>query len=591
MRRIWNQLNIRLPVLAAVLMLTLLSAPAALAAESGACGADLNWALDGGTLTISGTGDMTDFTEPDMAPWYPCRGEIVRISLPKGLTSVGELAFYDCEALKTVVLPDSVTRVGAYAFAECTGLVVLDLGSGVQTVEEAAFSDCYVLRALNLPESLQTIGPKAFYRCESITSLTIPRNVSGVGNSAFGYCKRLVTAEILAPITEIPEFMFYGCGNLVSVILPRQISAVNDHAFRGCNQLCEVYYDGETRTLEELRKTVSQAVVSDSTPAPVVSAADAVLNGDGTVTQEDIKVIKGENTSVSTRVEHTYREGTTTGEIDNAEIHVTVNGEKAWEEAAALLKEGLSDLKDRLAVDGETPELDVSVYVNGTQTVDKAFVESVAGEKVQLEIVTSTGSGWKMDMAEVGKGDMSGKYDLSYRLIPAPQKVMDDLGTPHVVRVKFNTNARIDAEVLIDLGQAWARQDAILFQCTDGLNRCQTVVVDGNGRAHFYLSAVSKKAEYYIARGLPAQEETAAGQEQAAVIPAELHGEYGITDRFQKVEYVITGRKSNWGMSIGQVTWIMVGSMAALVTVVGVTMYLLNKRKLKRGYIPELGED
>lgn len=590
MGRTWNQLNIRLLVLAATLMLTLLSAPAALAAESGACGADLTWSLDGGTLTISGKGEMTDFTEPDMAPWYPCRGEIVRVSLPEGLTSIGDLAFFDCEALKTVILPDSVTRVGAYAFAECTGLAILDFGSGVQAVEEAAFSDCYALRALNLPASLRTIGPKGFYRCESITSLTIPQNVGSVGISAFGYCKRLVTAEILAPITEIPEFMFYGCGNLVSVILPQQIAEVNDHAFRGCNQLCEVYYDGRTQTLEELRKTVSQAVISDTDPAPVVSAADAALNGDGTVTQENITVIKGENASVSAQVEHTRREGAATGEIGSAEIYVTVNGEKAWEEATALLGEGLSHLKSRLTVDGEAPKVDVSVYVNGTQTVDKKFVESLAGEKARLEVVTSTGSTWKMDMAETEKGNMSGKYDLSYRLIPAPQNVLDALGTPHVVQVKFNANAQIDAEVLIDLGQEWARQDAALFQRKGGLNCCQTVVVDANGCAHFHLGAVSSEVEYYIARGLPAPEGSAAEKDQAAVIPAELHGEYGITDRFQKVEYVITGRKSNWGMDIGQVTWIMIGVMAAVVSVVGVTMYLLNKRKLKMGYVPELDE-
>lgn len=585
MRHTIRKLNTWLfTVLAAVLLMT----SSALAAESGTCGADLTWTLDGGILTISGTGDMVDFAEPHMAPWYPYRGEIVRLSLPEGLTSIGDLAFFGCGALKTVVLPDSVTRVGEYAFAECTGLTILDLGSGVQAVEEAAFSDCYALRALDLPASLRTIGPKGFYRCESITSLTIPQNVSSVGNSAFGYCKSLVTAEILAPITEIPEFMFYGCGNLVSVSLPRQISTVSDHAFRGCDQLGEVYYDGETQTLEELRKTVSQAVVSSNTPAPVVSAGTTALNDDGTVTQEAITVVKGENTSVSTRVEHIGREGITAGETANAQIHVTVNDENAWDEATTLMKESLSDLKSYLDVTGESPEVNVSVYVKGTQTVNKKFVESMAGEKVRLEVVTSAGSSWKMDMAEAGK--MSGKYDLSFSLIPAPQEVMDALGTPHVVQVKFNANAQINAEVLIDLGQAWARQNAALFQRMDELNRCQTVVVDGNGCAHFHLGAVSSEVEYYIARGLPALEEMTAERDQAAIIPTELHGEYGITDSFQKVEYVITGRKSDWGMDIGQVTWVMIGVMAAVVSVVGVTMYLLNKRKLKMGYIPELDE-
>lgn len=589
MRHTMQKLNIwLLAVLAAVFLMT----SSALAAESGACGAGLAWTLDGGTLTITGSGAMTDFTEPDMAPWYPYRGEIVRIALAEGLTSIGDLAFYNCENLQTVVLPDSVARIGAYAFAECTGLTILDLGTGVQTVEEAAFSECYALCSLDLPAGLRTIGPKSFYRCESITSLIIPYNVSSVGISAFGYCKSLVTVEIQAHITEIPEFMFYGCGNLVSVILPQQVSAVDDYAFRGCDQLSEVYYDGKAKTLEELRETVGPAVVTNNTPAPTVSAGTTTLNGDGTVTQENITVVKGENTSVSTKVEHTHREDTTEGGTINSQIHVTVNGEKAWGEAASLVTESLSDLKGRLAVDGKSPAVDVNVYVKGTGTVDKAFIESVAGENVRLKVTTSGGAGWKVDMSESDQETMSGAYDLSFYLIPAPQEVMEELGTPHVVQVKFNANAQINAEVLVTLGQAWARQDAALFQRLDDLNRCQTVVVDGDGCAHFYLGAVSSGVEYYIARALPAAAaETADQSAGQAIIPTELHAEYGVTDNFQKVEYVITGRKSSWGLNIGQVTWIMAGSMAVLVAVVGVTMFLLNKRKLKKGYIPALDEE
>ena len=584
MRHTIRKLNIRLfAVLAAVLLMT----PSALAAESGGCGADLDWTLDGGTLTISGTGDMADFSEPNMAPWYPYRGKIARLSLPEGLTSIGDLAFYDCRALKSVVLPDSVIRVGDYAFAECAGLTILDLGSGVQTVGEAAFSDCYALQALDLPAGLKTIGAKGFYRCESITILTIPGHVSSVGISAFGYCKRLVTAEILAPIAEIPEFMFYGCGNLVSVVLPWQISGVNDHAFRGCDQLGQIYYDGEAQTLEELRKTISQAVISNNAPGSVVSTGTTTTRrDDGTVTQEAITVVKGENTSVSTKVEHANRDDATVGQTVSAQIHVTVNGKNAWDEATDLMKQSLSDLKDYLEVTGESPEVNVSVYVKGTETVDKKFVEAVAGENVRLEVITSAGSGWKMGMAETQKRTMSGEYDLSYSLISAPREVMNALGTPHVVQVKFNSDAQIDAEVLIDLGQAWARQNAALFQRMGELTPCQTVVVDAAGCAHFYLGAVSSQVEYYIARELPAT----ANMDVSAVIPAELHGEYGITDSAQKVEYVITGRKSDWGMDIGQVTWIMIGVMAGVVAVVGTTMYLLNKRRLKMGDIPEWDE-
>lgn len=580
--------------LLAVLTAVLLMTSSAMAAESGTCGANLSWTLEDGTLTITGTGEMTDFTEMNLAPWYTWRNEIVRLSLPEGLTSIGNLAFYGCKELKTVVLPDSVMRVGHYAFMDCVSLTILDMGSGVQTVGESAFSDCYALRSLDLPAGLRTIGLKSFYRCESITTLTIPYNVSSVGISAFGYCKSLVTVEILAHITEVPEFMFYGCGNLVSITLPSQLNDVSDHAFRGCDQLGEVYFDGKSKTLEKIQKTVPQAVVSNNTLAPVVSAGTSTLNGDGTVTQENITVIKSENASVSTKVEHTHREDTTEGGTLKSQIQVTVSNKKAWEEAKALVTDSLADLKGRLSVEGEAPQVDVNVYVKGTDTVDKQFVEAVAGENVRLEVTTSGGAGWKMDLSEVNKEDLSGEYDLSFYLIPAPQEVRNQLGTPHVVQVKFNSNAQMNAEVLIALGQSWARQDAVLYQRLDDLNRCQTVVVDGSGCAHFYLGAVSSDVDYYIARALPVVQEEKKDQTTAkteAIIPTELYAEYGVTDNFQKVEYVITGRKSSWGMNINQVTWIMAGVMGGAVAVVGVTMYLLNKRKLKMGYVPDLDEE
>jgi uncharacterized membrane-anchored protein YhcB (DUF1043 family) len=45
-------------------------------------------------------------------------------------------------------------------------------------------------------------------------------------------------------------------------------------------------------------------------------------------------------------------------------------------------------------------------------------------------------------------------------------------------------------------------------------------------------------------------------------------------------------------MTIGQVTWIMIGVLFVVVVTVGFVMYTLNKRKLRMGYIPELdGED
>ena len=573
------------------LVLMVLGVTSALAAQSGECGEGLAWTLEGGTLTITGSGEMTDFTEPDMAPWYPYRADILRLSLPDGLTSIGDIAFYDCEKLTHVVLPDSVERVGDYAFLDCAGITLLDLGSGLRTVGEAAFSDCYALRSLDLPDGLESIGMKGFYRCESITSVTIPASVASLGVSAFGYCKSLVSADIRASITEIPEFLFYGCEKLSSVKLPEQITQVNDFSFRGCDQLGSVYFDGGAKTLEELKEITNNAQVSNNTPVPSATGGTATLNGDGTITQQNITVVQGENASVASKVEHTFPETTVSEGTYKTEVQVTVNGETGWQEAREMVTDALRDLNDRLTQDGEAPRVDVNVDVKGTDVIDQSFVAAVAGQNVQTTIHTCGGSAWKMDMAALDAENTPESYDLSYILAPGSQALSDELGTTSSFVLTFNTSTEVEAEVLIRLGDAWARQNATLFQRErSGLTRRQTVVVDGRGYAHFYLASVNAETEYYVGMNAPVVVNDKGEVQDDAILPEELLAEYDAV-RYEPVQYEITGRTSSWGMNINQVTWIMVGVLAVCVTGVGVTMFLLNKRKLKMGYVPDLDDE
>lgn len=587
MRRTMQNLNIRLMTLLMAVLLLVCTSPTALAADaSGQCGAGLEWTLEGGTLTITGSGAMTDFTEPEMAPWYAYREQILRLSLPEGLTSVGDLAFFGCKKLTAVVLPDSVERVGDFAFMDCTGMTLLDLGSGLRTVGEAAFSDCYALRSLELPDSLQSIGMKSFYRCESITTVTIPAGVTDIGVSAFGYCKKLVSADIRANVDEIPEFMFYGCERLVSVSLPEQVSDVMEYVFRGCEELGTVYYGGEEKTLEELRKSVGSDVVTNEAPDPIITGGGITQNSDGSITLENTTVTQGQNASVSASVEHTYPDEKLEGGSSTAKVQATVNGDEGWEEAGNLLNDALERVKNKVNADGSTAKTELDLYVKGTDTIDRKFLDSLAGQNVVAVFHTRDGSVWKVDCSEMDSENLSGAYDLSCVLSVAPQEICEELGTETAFVLRFNTSAQVNAEVLIALGENCARRNATLFQRDGGeLVRFQTVVTDGTGYAHFYLASVSNEKDYYIAMDLAAENDD-------AIFPDELLAEYGEgAMRHQPIQYEITGRKSSWGMTINQVTWIMVGVLTVVVITVGVTMFLLNKRKLRLGYVPDLGDD
>ena len=87
----------------------------------GTCGENLTWKLDDeGTLTISGTGAMTNFAFCE-SPWYG-NTAIKNVVIEDGVTSIGDDAFNGCTELTSVAIPASVTAIGDLAFIDCNNL-------------------------------------------------------------------------------------------------------------------------------------------------------------------------------------------------------------------------------------------------------------------------------------------------------------------------------------------------------------------------------------------------------------------------------------------------------------------------------------
>ena len=111
--------------------------------DSGSCGENVTWTLTAdGTLTISGTGAMTDYTYDSRSPWYSCRTYIKRVVMQQGVTSIGDHAFWDCSGLTSVTIPDGVTSIGGDAFSGCTALTSVTIPGSVTSIDGYAFSGC-----------------------------------------------------------------------------------------------------------------------------------------------------------------------------------------------------------------------------------------------------------------------------------------------------------------------------------------------------------------------------------------------------------------------------------------------------------------
>ena len=116
---------------------------------SGTCGDNLTWTLKDGILTISGKGDMTDYSYSN-SPWYIYKDSITNVVIEDGVTSIGERAFYGCYYITTVTISDSVTSIGDIAFAYCNALSSVTLPHSVLLIGDSAFFDCSMLTSITI---------------------------------------------------------------------------------------------------------------------------------------------------------------------------------------------------------------------------------------------------------------------------------------------------------------------------------------------------------------------------------------------------------------------------------------------------------
>ena len=75
---------------------------------------------------------------------------LTSVTLPEGVTKIGESAFQGCDSLTSVTIPDSVTEIGSYAFEGCSLLTTIKIPNNVTTIGEAAFK-CKSLAYVTIP--------------------------------------------------------------------------------------------------------------------------------------------------------------------------------------------------------------------------------------------------------------------------------------------------------------------------------------------------------------------------------------------------------------------------------------------------------
>ena len=174
------------------LVLLALLPTAALAAEptTGSCGESLTWSFDSatGTLTITGTGAMEDYTKASDQPWHSYAAAITEIKLENGITAIGAHAFRELAAINSpLALPRSVEKIGSCAlYMAHFSAFTVDAENTAFTAEDGVLYN----------KDMTTL---VAYPCGSVqTSYAAPASVQEISAYAFSNAKSLKTADFSA---------------------------------------------------------------------------------------------------------------------------------------------------------------------------------------------------------------------------------------------------------------------------------------------------------------------------------------------------------------------------------------------------------
>lgn len=226
--------NRLLSILLVLLMALTLLPLGALADENSKCGESLTWNLDEiGILTISGTGDMYDYSSAYPAPWSAKNNDISEIIVLDGVTSIGNNAFHSCNAESINLQITSLISIGQNAFSRCTMLTSIFIPESVQSIGSEAFSLCEGLSMVELPTTLTIIPDGIFTDCALLESITIPDTVTEIGANAFLRCKAFSLETLPSSIKSIGAAAFANCGNIESLALPGTLESIGEAAFNG----------------------------------------------------------------------------------------------------------------------------------------------------------------------------------------------------------------------------------------------------------------------------------------------------------------------------------------------------------------------
>lgn len=190
-------------------------------------------------IVVTGTPNELDLRILRRLP----RLEILDLSQTTGLESVS-----GCNGLKylrEVTLPEGITSIGNSAFKDCRSLYSINIPEGINAIDSEAFSNCYSLNDINLPASVKRIGRSAF-NSSGLQNINLV-NVTSIEGYAF-QSTRIQYAD-LSNLTYLGDYVFSSNRNLTSVKFGDELTNIESGVFEGCNLTGTITLPKELRSI------------------------------------------------------------------------------------------------------------------------------------------------------------------------------------------------------------------------------------------------------------------------------------------------------------------------------------------------------
>jgi hypothetical protein len=322
---------------------------------------------------------------------YPVSKAETAYSIPNGVTSIDNCAFYDCTSLTSVTFPENIISIGDDAFQNCSSIKVANYpGTSTQWSKiSVGINNTYLINAIiydynsensyygkgaygeNVSWTLYTTGeliisgtgamkdytpsstaPWYSYK-DKIKKVTIEDGVTTVGAYAFYDCTSLTSATIGNGVTSIGAYAFYDCTSLTSATIGNGVTSIGYSAFEDCTGLTTIKIGGSVTSIGNFAFYDCTGLTSITIPDGVTSIGYSAFYG-------------------CTRLESVYYDGTPT-----EWSKISVGSDDSYLTSATRIYECNSDRPYRLGSCGDNVTYkfytDGELVISGTGSMKSYF--------------------------------------------------------------------------------------------------------------------------------------------------------------------------------------------------------------------------